>query len=137
MIKGAIYRYKQIETEVNSGKGKYIYRSGDEIRREKEKKKDWPNTWFLKGDVRNTRSCPVTPGGELKKALVKAVNVGDSRSIQVIEDGGIPIHCNLMVKDPMRPIGCIFGDPKCIVNAKYPCDKAGVIYMIQYHVLLY
>ena len=67
----------------------------------------------------------------MRKALSKAVNEGGKHSIQVIEDGEIPVHCNFSVKDPMRPKGCIFQDQNCILSPDVPCDKAGVIYKIQ------
>ena len=66
-IKGAITRYRDMESEIKTGVRKYFYRSGKQIREAKAKKKDWANTWFLKGDIKNTRSCPVTPRGVLKK----------------------------------------------------------------------
>ena len=53
-IKGAISRYRQIESEIRTGNRKLIYRLGNQIRNAKQAKKDWPNTWFLKEDVRNT-----------------------------------------------------------------------------------
>ena len=84
-----------------------MYRSGEQIREAKQQKKDWKNRWFLKGTIRNTRSCPVTPGGHLKKELAKVVNEGKvNNDIQIIEDGGKPVHCGLKVKDPLRPSGC-------------------------------
>ena len=49
----------------------------------------------------------------------------------MIEDGRISIHWNLKIKDPIRPPGCIFQDPECIVSPEYQCDQSGVVYKIQ------
>ena len=87
-------------------------------------KKDWANTWFLQGETVNT-------GGILKKRLNTVINEGKSKKTKVIKDGGKPIHVGLMVKDPMRPHGCVFKDPDCIVRSDHQCDKTSVIYRIQ------
>ena len=97
--------------EIKAGNRKSLYRSGEEIRISRETSKDWPNTWFLQGETVNTVSCPVTPGGVLKKRLNDVVNDGRVTKTKVIEDGVKPIHIGLMVKDPMRPNGCVFNDP--------------------------
>ena len=109
-----------MELEGKLGSKKCMYRSEDDIRIAKDYKKDWVNTWFLKGSIRNTRSCQVTPGGVLKKELTKIINEGNNKhDTQITEDGGKPVHYGLMVKDPLRPSGCIFGDPKCPVLTNY------------------
>ena len=65
-------------------------------------------------------SCPVTPGGHLKRELTKTVNRGkEPGSILVIEDGGKPVHCGLRVNDPMRQKGCIYNDPDYIVSEDF------------------
>ena len=129
-IKGAIERYNFMRKEVDNGNRECMYRSGDEIRKCKNDKMDWANTWFLQGQVTNTVSCPVTPGATLKKHLSNQVNSGKSHTTKVIEDGGLPIHIGLKVKDLMRPTGGIFGDPNCIVKSNQQCDRMGVIYNI-------
>ena len=131
-VKGAVQRYRQIRDMVTKGEKISIYRSGEEIRDKKSMSKCWSNTWFLKGNVCNTVSCPVTPGGVLKRNLTKVVNIGNNdRVTQVIEDGGKPIHSGLSISDPMRTDGCIFRDENCIVDTKYKCDTTGVVYRIE------
>ena len=130
-IKGAVERYREITREVEVGHRESIYRSGDKIRETKKDKMDWANTWFLQGNTKDTISCPVTPGGELKKRLTETVNKGKSTNTKVIEDGGRPVSGGLTTKDPMRPQGCIFGDQRCIVRADQNCDRMGIIYRIQ------
>ena len=117
--------------DIKVGKRRSLYRLGDEIQHQREMKKDWVNTWFLQGETVNTVSCPVTPGGILKKRLNTAINEGKSTKTKVIEDGGKPIHVGLMIKDPMRPHGCVFSDPDCIVRGDQQCDKTSVIYRMQ------
>ena len=81
----------------------------------KEKKMDWANTSFIRGQVANTVSCPVTPGSELKQNLNKFINKGRTvKLVQVIEDGGQPVGFGLCTKDPHRPRGCIFGDKEAV-----------------------
>ena len=75
-------------------------------------------------------SCPVTPGGVLKKNLSNVINKNKVYQTQVIEDGGKPVHCGLRVKDPLRPHGCVFGDQNCIVRGDQQCDRMGVVYRI-------
>ena len=41
----------------------------------------------------------------------------------------MPVHCGLMVSDPMRPNSCVFQDPNYMVSGK--CDTSGVIYRIE------
>ena len=80
----------------------------------------------------STISCPVTPGGILQTKLSQAINMSKKNNkVQVIEDGGKPIYCGLRVNDPMRPKGCIFKDPNCIVDTKFPCDVTGAVYRIE------
>ena len=131
-VKGAIHRYNQILDQVSTGSRQSMYRSGEEIRSKKAQAKCWSNTWFLKGDVTNTVSCPVTPGGALKKQLSNVINQGKTvKNIQVIEDGGKPIHCGLSVSDPKRVKGCIYNNDECMVNPQYRCDTIGVVYKIE------
>ena len=66
-IKGAIERYKQLQQDVSNGKSDCLYWSGNQIREQKAQKKDWSNIWYLKSKVRNTVSCPTTPGSSLKR----------------------------------------------------------------------
>ena len=91
----------------------------------KKNKKDWSNTWFLRGKISSTISCPFTPGINLKRSLNKVINNSRQANdkLLVIEDGGIPIEIGLKVKDPMCPDGCIFGDTICIVQRGTNCDK--------------
>ena len=42
----------------------------------------------------------------------------------------MPIQCGLKVKEPMRPVGYIFGNPDCIVRDDINCDRTGVVYRI-------
>ena len=63
----------------------------------------------------------------MQSILSRAVN----DKLLVIEDGGMPILCGLKVNDPMRPNGCIFGNPECIVRNDINCDKTGVVYRIE------
>ena len=131
-IKGAIERFNQMRKDVKDGNRECMYRSGEQIKKHKAEKKDWPNTWFLQGQVTNTVSCPVTPGATLKRSLNSQINAGKSdQRTKIIEDGGLPIHIGLKTKDPMRTSGCIFGDPNCIVKSNQQCDRMGVIYNIQ------
>ena len=116
--------------DIKVGTKQSLYRNGDMIRQAKLEKQDWSNTWFLQGEIKKTISCSVTPGGNLKRRLEKVINV-EKRDTKVIEDGGIPIHCGLRIKDPLRPPGCVFGDPLCMVKDSQQCDKMGVIYQIQ------
>ena len=48
----------------------------------------------------------------------------------VIEDGGMPVHCGLMKSDPMRPNGCVFKDPNCMISNSQRCDQSGCVYKI-------
>ena len=73
-LKGAIERYDTMCNEVALGDRASLYRSGKVIRKAQREQKSWSNTWFLKGDVKATVSCPVTPGGILKSKLSKTVN---------------------------------------------------------------
>ena len=129
-MKGAVERYRSLLAEVRKGDREYIQRSGKEIREKKATSQCWANTWFLRENTKSTVSCSVTPGGILKKELNKVINPdGNQYRTQVIEDGGMPVHCGIMVSDPMRPNGCIFKDPNCMVSGK--CDVSGVIYRIE------
>ena len=129
-FKGELEIYREIVQDVNIGKRKSIYRSGDEIRKAKIEKMDWANTSFLQGNTTNTISCPVTSVGVLKKRLDHTVR-GKSNKTKNIEDGGWPIYEGLKMKGPMRLPGCVFGDPLCMVKADQQCDRSGVIYRIQ------
>ena len=115
-IKGAIERYNCMITNIKVGQRECLYRNGDDIRQAKIEKCDWANTWLLKGVVKDTVSCPVTPGRILKKNLSSVINKNKVYQTQVIEDGGKPVHCGPKVKDPLRPHGCIFGDQRCLVK---------------------
>ena len=118
--------------DVNNGKRNCLYRSGTDIREKKAKDKSWANTWFLCDNTKSTISCPTTPGSQLKISLNKVVNpVNSIYRTQVIEDGGMPVHCGLMVRDPMRPSGCIYGDPNCMITSNQRCDQSGCIYRIE------
>ena len=129
-ISGAITRYRSMLSEIKSGKRQNLHRSGREIRDKKLQSQNWANTWFLRENTISTISCSATPGSRLKKALDRAINPeGVQFRTQVIEDGGMPVHCGLMVSDPMRPNGCVFQDPNCFVSGK--CDVSGVIYRIE------
>ena len=70
------------------------------------------------------------PSGELKKEISKNVDSSSSSKFLVVEDGGCPISNGLKVNDPLRPKGCIYRDPKCIVDSKYQCNKTSMIYKI-------
>ena len=74
ICKGAILRHRELCDRIEKGERKYLYRSSEEIRKSKSDSTSWANTWFLKGATRSTISCPVTPGGILKKELTKTVN---------------------------------------------------------------
>ena len=129
-VKGAIVRYRTMLDEIKIGMRQTLHRSGKEIRDRKSVSQNWANTWFLRENTIATVSCSATPGSRLKRTLNKAINPeGVQYRTQVIEDGGMPVHCGLMVSDPMRPNGCIFQDPNCIVAGK--CDVSGVTYRIE------
>ena len=131
-IKGAIDRYRSMRDDINNGMRNSLYRSGKDIREKKAKDKSWANTWFLRDNTKSTISCPTTPGSLLKISLNKVVNpVNSTYRTQVIEDGGMPVHCDLMVSDPMRPSGCIYGDPNCMITSNHRCDQSGCIYRIE------
>ena len=101
-ISGAIARVSDMKKEIAQGLRSGLYRDGNQIAETKLSKKNWANTWFLKGNIKNTVSCPVTPGGVLKKELSKVINKGKTENdIQVIEDGGRPIHSGLSTGDPL------------------------------------
>ena len=123
-IKGAIERYNQLQQDVKNGSRECLYRSGNQIREQKAQKKDWSNTWFLKNEVRSTVSCPTTPGSSLKRSLSKAINGDTNPTVQVIEDGGVPVYIGLLRPNPMKPVGCTFGDDRCMVDRSQNCDKA-------------
>ena len=61
-------------TDIKVGQRECLHRNGDDIRQAKIEKCDWSNTWFLKGVVKDTVSCPVTPGEMLKKNLSTVIN---------------------------------------------------------------
>ena len=69
--RGAVLRYRELKEQARTGQRECYYRSGENIRRKKDESKNWSNTWFLKGNIKNTVSCPVTPGGILKKNLLR------------------------------------------------------------------
>ena len=129
-ISGAIRRVSAMKDEVKSGVRVSLFRSRQQIVESKRNKKDWTNTWFLKGDTVGTISCPVTPGGVLKKTLNKQINSERDSKLLIVEDGGCPVYNGLKVRDPMRGKGCIFGDPCCIVDPSVQCDRIGVVYKI-------
>ena len=81
--------------------------------------------------TKDTISCPVSSGGELKKKLNKIINKGKSSNTKIIDDGERPVHGGLMVKDPIRPPGCVFEDPLCMVRVDQNCDRSRVIYTIR------
>ena len=131
ICKEAIMRHRELCDRIEKGERKHLYRSSEEIRKRKSDNTSWANTWFLKGATRSTISCPVTPGGGLKKELTKTVNSNKPPgSVLVIEDGGKPITSGLCVSDPLRPKGCVFGDTQCMVDPDFRCDTAGIIYKI-------
>ena len=70
-ISGAIKRVNSMKDEVRSGVRDSSFRNRQQIVESKRNKKDWTNTWFLRGNTVGTISCPVTPGGVLKKTLNK------------------------------------------------------------------
>ena len=96
-------RDNTMKSQVQSGERQSLYRSGEAIRMMKEQKKDWPNTWFIRGQVTGTVSCPVTPRSVLKRNLNRFINHGKTDKLtQVIEDGGQPVSSGLCIKDPHR-----------------------------------
>ena len=123
-------RVESLKEEVLIGKRTSLYRDRKTIAMAKVEKKDWPNTWFLKGRTIGTISCIATPQGILKKRLNQAINDKNGPNILVIEDGGKPITAGLTTADPMREDGCIFKDDNCIVNRGDRCDKTGLVYKI-------
>ena len=129
-ISGAIRRVSAMKEEVKSGVRVSLFRSRQQIVESKRNKKDWTNTWFLKGNTVGTISCPVTPGGVLRKTLNRQINRDRDSNLLVIEDGGCPIYNGLRVRDPSRSNGCIFGDPLCIVDPSVQCDRTGIVYKI-------
>ena len=132
-ISGAIERVNTMRAEVANGERCSIFRDKNQIIECKISKKDWSNTWYLKGDISNTVSCPITPGGVLRKELTKSLNSqrGENNRILVIEDGGRPIHVGLKVRDPHRLDGCVFGQEACPVVSGTDCDRTGVVYKIE------
>ena len=88
-------------------------------------KKDWPNTWILKGRTIGTISCMATPQGILKKRLNQALNRENGPHILVVEDGGNPVTTGLTTADPKRK------DSGCIVDSGERCDKSGLVCKIQ------
>ena len=88
-----------------------ILDEGSSLQEDLTKLEDWSNKWFLQGNTKDRVSCPVTPGGVLKKTLDFTINKGKSSNNKIIGDRGHPIHGGLRVKDPMRSPRCVFGDP--------------------------
>ena len=69
----------------------------------------------------------------MKSVIDRAVNSNRENSdgrLQIVEDGGKPIYNGLRVNDPCRPSGCIYGDPKYIVDRRYQCDQTSKVYKI-------
>ena len=67
LIKGAVMRVETLKDEVCEGKRSSLYRDRKTIAMAKVEKKDWPNTWFLKGRTIGTISCMATPQGIIRK----------------------------------------------------------------------
>ena len=130
LIKGAHLRFLEMKELVRTGAIPSLNRNRKQIIQSKIDKKNWPNTWFLRGSTVGTVSCQVTPNSNLKKSLSKRINTNrEGGTLQVIEDGGIPITAGIKVTF-QRP-GCVFGDPQCIVTNNTQCDQSGLIYNIK------
>ena len=93
-IAGAIERVKKMKTEVRNGDRCSLFRDTKTILKCKQDKQDWSNTWYLKGNIKSTEFCPITPGGVLRKEVNKTVNINkeEGNKVLVIEDGGRPIQ---------------------------------------------
>ena len=63
--------------------------------------------------------------------LSKAINGDTNPTVQVIEDGGVPVYIGLLKPDLMKQVCCTFGDDRCMVDRSQNCDKSGVMYSIQ------
>ena len=124
-------RVETLKEEACQGKRTSLYRDRKSIAKAKVEKKDWPNTWFLKGRTIGTISCMAIPQGILKKRLNQVLNRENGPHILVVEDGGNPVTTGLTTADPKRKDGCIFQDSGCIVDSGERCDKSGLVYKIQ------
>ena len=69
MLKGILARQKQIETEVANG-DRIKYRNREQILSQKKNSLgNYPDTWFLKKNIRNTLKVQATPGQKLADKL--------------------------------------------------------------------
>ena len=117
--------------DINNRVRQNLYRSGKEIIDKKSESKNWCNTWFLTENTKSMKSCSATLGSNLKMSPNKIVNPPNCKfRMQVIEDRGLPVHFGIMVSNPMRPNGCVYGDPDCIVIANQRYDSSSTIYKI-------
>ena len=118
-------RVETLKEEARQGKRTSLYRDRKSIAKAKVEKKDWPNTWFLKGRTIGTISCMAIPQGILKKRLNQVLNRENGPHILVVEDGGNPVTAGLTTADPKRK------DSGCIVDSGERCDKSGLVCKIQ------
>ena len=66
-----------MKAEITNGDRKSLFRNKQQIIDNKVAKKDWSNTWYLKGEVSSMISCPITPGSILTRSLKKVINIRD------------------------------------------------------------
>ena len=90
-------------------------------------------TWFLRGENTCTIKVAATPGGALKKEMVKTlenVRAPDGGLTKVVEKGGKPVMGGLQQSDPFKPDGCRFGDSDCLVAQGADCNTMSAVYAI-------
>ena len=85
------------------------YRSKLEIIKHKKKRKGkTAANWFMGGEIRNTLTSTITPGGDLAREIrdrLQAIQVTGNRS-KIIETAGAPISTGLFKGDPFLQLGC-------------------------------
>ena len=93
-IKGAIDRVDQMKRDIKNGLRDTLHRDGGTIRQSKRDRKDWSNTWFLKGEVTNILKIPCTPNSKLVNLMRERAGAArgpDGGLTKFVEMGGLPI----------------------------------------------
>ena len=133
VIKGVIERHKDMVEQYRGGTFT-LYRTRLEIQQAKQLKGgNTAATWFLRGENTCTIKVAATPGGALKKEMVKTlenVRAPDGGLTKVVEKGGKPVMGGLQQSDPFKPDGCRFGDSDCLVAQGADCNTMSAVYAI-------
>ena len=119
VIEGVMARDRQMAVD------NVPYRSGEEIRREKnENKLAHKNTWFLRGGTTSTLMVQPTEGSLLAQKLrraLKGVTAPDGGTTSVLEKAGKSIMAGLTKADPGMKLGCQWTDRTCPTAEKAMC----------------